>query len=166
MKYLPLYILFLGVILSSSCNRHRHDPYPYYAYPVIPDTNRFHLPYTNPSVNGYTKYYYPGTGILSSEGNYENGTPTGYWKFYYSNGMLMREGNFSNGQLSGYWKFYYSNGLLKEEGNYSNGIPTGYWKYYYANGHLSAEGNYSNGIQQGAWKYYYVDGSLEMTTTY
>ncbi len=167
---------FLGLlplstlIAFSSCYRSHDDnpyPYPYYSpYTVLPDTNRFVAPYTNYNANGYTTFYYPYTSIKSSEGNYEHGVPSGYWKLYYPNGHLLREGNYSNGQLSGEWKFYYPNGLTEEEGNYENDIKSGNWIYYYNTGIKSAEGNYSNGAKEGEWTYYNTDGTVSSTASY
>lgn len=173
MKQIILYALLfsfmlLSIVMLSSCSKDEvtyERPY-HYPYSGIPDTNRFHLPYTHPSVNGYVRTYYPYSNVLASVGNYQHGNPTGYWKFYYSSGRMMKEGNYSNGQLSGYWKFFYGNGCMKEEGNYSNNIRTGYWKSYHENCKLHSEGNYSNGNQQGPWKFYYEDGSMEMTVDY
>jgi antitoxin component YwqK of YwqJK toxin-antitoxin module len=171
-----LAILLVGFLGIVSCKKKEHhisyDGYygpngSLYPYPnSVPDTNRFVLPYAYVGLNGYTKFYYPSSGLLISEGNYENGTPSGYWKLYYPNGNLMREGNYSNGTLSGYWKFYYESGLLKEEGNYENNIRSGYWKSYNPNGTLSSEGNYTNGNPQGEWKYYDLQGLLVSTVTY
>ena len=153
MKLKCMIVAFIATLFILSCKKQErpqpiyagspYDPYrygypygsPYYPYPNnYPDTNRFALPYTAWNVNGYVKYYYLNTGIILSEGNYEAGRPSGYWKIFYPNGRMMREGNYSNGILSGYWKFYYDNGFMKEEGNYSNNIKSGTWKYYYPNG--------------------------------
>lgn len=168
---ITLCIILSLLSLLASCRKHREGPLPtnYYYYDgstnnphyyTYTDTNRFILPYADRAINGYSKFYYAGTGILISEGNYENGTPSGYWKLYYPDGKIMREGNYSNGQLSGYWKFYYVDGKMKEEGNYTNSIRTGTWKYYHPTGYLSATGNYSNGATHGEWKYYDANGIL------
>ena len=162
------HILFLGVIsvALAACSKSSHDSHPYPYSGVIPDTNRFTIPYTYYGVNGYTTYYYPNSRIISSQGNYQNGSPSGYWKQYYANGKLMKEGNYSNGQLSGNWIFYYPSGIKKEEGNYQNNIKSGNWTYYYESGILSSEGNYANGNKEGQWSYYNTDGSLNNTTYY
>ncbi len=169
-----LYLLLLSGLLWCACKKtpppyvddpfyqNRYNPYIY----NYPDTNRFNLPYANPVLNGYTYFYYANSYQLISEGNYQNGTPSGYWKIYYPNGKMMREGNFSNGKLSGYWKFYYNNGNLSEEGNYQNNVRSGTWKSYYNNGKLSSEGNYNNGNREGEWKFFDESGGLTGTKIY
>lgn len=167
-RYLNIILFYVSFLLALtvSCTKssHDHNPYPYSG--IIPDTNRFAIPYTYYGVNGYTTYYYPNSRTISSQGNYQNGSPSGYWKQYYSNGNLMKEGNYSNGQLSGNWIFYYPSGIKKEEGNYQNNIKSGNWTYYYENGKISSQGNYSNGNKQGQWSYYNTDGTLNTSTTY
>jgi antitoxin component YwqK of YwqJK toxin-antitoxin module len=169
MKSRLTYILFsagISVVLMAACTKsnHDYDPHPYVS--SIPDTNRFAIPYTYNSVNGYRTYYYPNSNTISSQGNYQNGSPSGYWKQYYANGNLMKEGNYSNGQLSGNWIFYYSSGIKKEEGNYQNNIKSGNWTYYYENGKISSQGNYSNGNKEGQWAYYNTDGTHSSTIVY
>lgn len=165
MNYM-LFLVSVSLTLGVSCTKssYDHNPYPYSH--VLPDTGHFAVPYTYYGVNGYTTYYYPGTNTISSEGNYQNGSPSGYWKQYYANGNLMKEGNYSNGQLSGNWIFYYHSGTKKEEGNYQYNIQNGHWTYYYENGSISSQGNYSNGNKEGEWKYYNTDGTLSNTVTY
>jgi len=164
MKQLAVFFCITVIILISSCAKKNqmNEPQPGF----LPDTNRFNIPTTYSFVNGYTTFYYPNSTIISSQGNYQNGNPSGYWKLYYSNGNLMREGNYSNGQLSGYWKFYYSTGVEEEEGNYQNNIKSGNWIYYYPSGIISSEGNYSNGVKQGQWTYYNTNGTVSSSVSY
>ncbi|WP_299255097.1 hypothetical protein [uncultured Cytophaga sp.] len=158
-----LIIIGLIAIASSlaSCNRSSHNEPPRPNYSYVPDTGRYVVPYAYYNINGYTRFYYPNSYVMSSEGNYQNGSPSGYWKQYYANGLMMKEGNYSNGQLSGYWKFYYPSGQIKEEGNYQNNKESGTWKYYYSNGQISSEGDYSNGVKSSGWMYYNSDGTVQ-----
>lgn len=158
--YLVLIALTALLLVSCHTSSRNEQPRPYYNYSYVPDTSRFGVPYAYYNANGYTRFYYPNSSIISVEGNYQNGTPTGYWKQYYASGKMMKEGNYSNGQLSGYWKFYYESGQLKEEGNYDNNIKSGTWKYFFENGQISSEGNYSNGNKSSEWKYFNPDGTL------
>lgn len=48
------------------------------------------------TLNGFVVNYYTGSSLVESEGNYTNGVPTGFWKFYYLNGNLKYEGNYTN----------------------------------------------------------------------
>lgn len=163
--------VFTACLLAAglaSCKKpgHQYDPYPYRYTGVLPDTNRFAIPYTYYTVNGYTTFYYPNSTVISSQGNYQNGSPSGYWKQYYPDGRLMKEGNYSNGQLSGNWVFYYPSGIKKEAGNYQNTVKSGTWTYYYEDGSISSQGNYSNGVKEGQWTNYNPDGSLSSTISY
>lgn len=172
-------LFFIFLITFFSCEQQNSEPYylrkstpygtsfsPQEVVEAVTDTDRFVLPYAPEFYNGYTNIYFPESNRLAGEGNYENGSPSGYWKFYYVDGKKRKEGNFDNGYLSGYWKFYYDNGLKKEEGNYENNVRTGYWHFYHENGKKSSEGNYSNGNKQGEWKYFNEDGQLESTEVY
>ena len=168
-----IFILFT-LCLFSSCRRENRRPYYHddiqrFSPHVnnYPDTNRFAIPYTDPVVNGYTKFYYQDSYQLISEGDYINGRPSGYWKLYYPNGFYMREGNYSNGQLTGYWKFYYPDGKMQEEGNYQNNLRSGTWKYYYPSGNIASEGNFSSGRKQGEWRTYEdIPGALPRTSMF
>ena len=167
MKPFRLILFIVLVTILSSCNKKsKGDPRPRHYYTSVPDTNRFVPPTTNSNVNGYVYSYYPNSNVVSNEGNYQRGVPSGYWKSYYADGKLYREGNYENGRLSGYWKFYYPNGLKQEEGNYQNNVKSGNWIYYYPNGTISSEGNYTNGSKQGEWSYYNEEGSLNTKTSY
>jgi antitoxin component YwqK of YwqJK toxin-antitoxin module len=158
-------LISIGLISISSafisCNKSSHNDAPQPNYSYVPDTAKFAIPYAYYNINGYTQFYYPNSYVLSCEGNYQNGTPSGYWKQYYANGRMMKEGNYSNGQLSGYWKFYYASGQINEEGNYQNNIKSGTWKYYYPNGQISSQGDYSNGTKSSGWTYYNSDGTVQ-----
>lgn len=167
MKPFSIILILLVTAVLSSCHKSSGgDPHPRNYYTSIPDTNRYAAPITSSATNGYIYSYYPYSNTVSSEGNYEHGVPSGYWKTYYPSGRLLREGNYAHGKLSGYWKFYYQNGLIQEEGNYQNNVKSGNWIYYHNNGQVASEGNYANGAQQGEWRYYNMDGSLNHQTTY
>ncbi len=117
---------------------------------------------TKTGANGWARNYYDGgETLLESEGNYSNGNPSGYWKFWYADGTLKKEGDIANGVFSGHWKFWYESGRLQAEGNFSNGIPSGQWKSWHENGVLQSEGNYSNGHKNGQWRFYHYNGVKE-----
>lgn len=114
-------------------------------------------------VNGFTVNYYPGGTDKQSEGNYIDGAPTGFWKFYHENGELAMEGNYIDGLADGFWKVFYGNGRLKQEGQYTGCTPTGFWKYYYETKEnaVQFEGNFEAGEKNGIWKMYNIDGEIE-----
>ena len=118
------------------------------------------------NLQGYYTFYFENSNVLESEGNFDNGIPSGFWKFYYPDGRLRLEGNFSNQQRNGFWKSYYANGFVEWEGNFNNCIREGYWKFYYTNGRVAEEGNFNNAIRNGYWKYYFQDGILEWEGNY
>jgi antitoxin component YwqK of YwqJK toxin-antitoxin module len=79
---------------------------------------------------------------LISEGNYNEGLKSGYWKNYDLTGTLINEGRYSNDEKTGEWKYYhpsvedsignklpYSKQLFLIE-NYSNGELDGLSKRY------------------------------------
>lgn len=156
-------LIFALIIVFAGCRRNRNpDPYP--QQPSLSDTfvsnpAFFQVDMGEPGENGHSQNAYP-SGQIKSEGSYNNGVPSGYWKFYYENGRLKKEGNINNGQPSGYWKYYFENGLLLAEGNFNNGIQSGHWKYYYPNGPKESEGSYNNGYKVGEWIYYEIDGRI------
>lgn len=115
---------------------------------------------TSADVNGYTTVYYD-NGNIKKEGNYNNGVPSGNWKYYYRDGHIKKEGNFNEGEVSGNWKFWHPNGLLGAEGNFAGSCrPSGYFKTYHFNGVIRSEGNYVSGSPSGYWKFYNDSGEL------
>jgi antitoxin component YwqK of YwqJK toxin-antitoxin module len=53
-------------------------------------------------INGYVKNYYD-NGVIQSEGQMQNGLPTGVWKIYDPNGKLNMLGEYVYGKKQGRW---------------------------------------------------------------
>lgn len=169
MKVKHITIIFFCLVILSSCEwttsrrGRRYDPSPVVQSEsnyFLTDTSIYVFDYAPGDVGGWETNHYP-DGSLKSEGNYNNGQPSGNWKFYYNTPhLLKKEGNISNGQFSGYWKFYHPNGRLRAEGNFENGFQNGHWKFYYPNGIMESEGNFDFNRKTRDWKYYYDNGRL------
>lgn len=104
--------------------------------------------------SGYKKFFFP-NGIVSSEGNLNQGKPDGYWKTYYETGKLKSEGNRENFQLEGLWKFYNEKGNISVEFNYKEGKKSGIKRVYDAeDGRIISEENFSNDVREGLSVYF------------
>ncbi len=114
------------------------------------------------SVDGFIVNYYSDGITKESEGNYEDGVPVGFWKFYYPDETLKKEGNFVDKKLDGFWKLYYESGNLKEEGNYHACVKTGHWNFYYdqSGSAIESSGSFLNGRKDGMWNYFDTNGEL------
>lgn len=82
--------------------------------------------------------------------------------FNYPNGAVYAEGNFDNNTVSGEWKYYYYyTGQLYRVGAFNkSGMKNGKWKTFDKNGTLTGEENYLDGRFEGESKNYYNDGKL------
>ena len=106
--------------------------------------------------NGYNVFHYS-NGQKSSEGNFVNGKPEGFWKNYYETGVLKSEGNRKLHELDSAWLFYYENGLLKEKVNYSHSKKNGFSFNYSEEGFLLEKFSYKNDTIQGTSFSYFND---------
>lgn len=61
------------------------------------------------------------SGLVVSEGNYENGLEVGVWRDFYENGQLASEGAYISGKENGLWKFWSPEGKEEEPVTYANG---------------------------------------------
>lgn len=118
------------------------------------------------SLQGFTVHSFTNSNVIESEGNYDSGIPSGFWKFYYPDGRIHMEGNYSNERKNGFWKSFNQAGFLEWEGNFTNCIRDGFWKFYYPNGQLKSEGNFTNAIKNGNWKFYFDNGVLDTELNY
>lgn len=168
-KFIPLLVvalIFLGcnkddnsgnnnvILTSTDC-----------VFPTIPTVN-CQAPTDSDNSNGFKTNYYDGTNKKKSEGNYENGIATGFWKSYYVNGELKWEGNFSNALRNGFWKDYYENGNVKHEGQLDDCKRNGFWNFYHENGKIESDGNFKNNHRIGTWKFYDNNGHIEKSIQY
>ena len=122
--------------------------------------------------NGFNTFRYS-NGNKSSEGNFLNGKPEGFWKNYYESGILKSEGKRTNHLLDSIWLFYFDNGLLKEKVEYQNSKKNGWTNKYSEEGFLLEKIFFRNDtIQNIGYKYFsdlnrvqyeqpYVNGVIE-----
>ncbi len=124
--------------------------------------------------NGYNRFYYPNTKQVSSEGVLKNGKPEGLWKSYYITGVLKSEGKYNNNILDSIWVFYNQVGDTLEKINYKYGKKNGYYYSFKYDGKYGAAGRgyiaskelYLNDKRNGISYYYFNDGSLFRTLNY
>jgi antitoxin component YwqK of YwqJK toxin-antitoxin module len=65
--------------------------------------------------------FYFKTGIVKSEGMYENDQMQGEWIFYRETGQLWQVGNFMNGQKHGSWVRYDKDGNVEYNETFEHG---------------------------------------------
>jgi len=99
-------------------------------------------------------------GLITGEGNMlDDGNKDGRWKEFFNDGSLKAEGNYEDGKPSGDWKYYHLNGKTEQIGKFNKqGKPEGKWKWYYEDGKLLREENYRNGLRDGILSEYDEDG--------
>lgn len=108
------------------------------------------------------KFTYP-SGVISSEGVFQNNVPHGIWKSYYENGTLKSIGKRVYGILDSTWTFFYSNGKIKEIVEYKNGVKNGYCYQYLLipTYHLAIKELYIDGLLEGTKTEFHVNGKIE-----
>lgn len=112
-------------------------------------------------------------GIIYYTGQFEHGTPTGTFNFYYDSAELMSEVKHLEGADYTFVKSYEKNGALMSEGHYRaelvegtlERLKDGAWKFY-ANGRLVSEEEFKMGIPHGTSISYYSDGKVAETARY
>lgn len=128
------------------------------------DSTQIYVTYANDTLTDCARKY-TADSILLSEGHYEKGLKSGYWKFYYKSGVLREQGDYYEGLKSGWWQTFDENNKLIEEASYSRGELSGYNKKY-IHGVISEEGKQFNGRKRGAWKYYHKNGEINRIQQY
>lgn len=122
---------------------------------------------TNSDVLGqYTKFYYPGTQVLSSEGMMVNGKPDGYWKTYYQDGKIKTEGNRKDFKLDGEWIFYRADSTKEKSITYRDDLKDGLERIYNKKGIQVEEYTNKNNIKEGPARWFYDTGELWKTANF
>ncbi|MCB0737366.1 MAG: hypothetical protein KDC92_07625 [Bacteroidetes bacterium] len=91
---------------------------------------------------------------LLTEGAYENGQKSGFWKFYYGNKKLHMEGEFLNDRKQGLWKFYSKREKLLSTAEYDSGVLSGALTFYDKSDKISNILYFNNGEKTGAFDWY------------
>lgn len=96
----------------------------------------------------------------------EHGNPkNGPFKLFFKNGMISCQGEFDNGKKSGQWKYFLNNGQLQSSGSFKDGKIVGLWKWYFKNGVPRATGGFDHEEQKhGVWKRYHANGRRSLRT--
>ena len=98
-------------------------------------------------------------GEVLYSGEFAGGRPNGQGIMYFQ-GVPHVQGNFHNGVPHGFARFFSTQGVVKYEGEWKNGKQHGQGTEYYDNGaEKKFQGTYADGYQEhGVW--YNADGSL------
>jgi antitoxin component YwqK of YwqJK toxin-antitoxin module len=67
---------------------------------------------------------------IDEDGNPKNGP----FKLFFKNGLVSCQGEFDNGEKSGKWKYFLNNGQMQSSGRYKNGKIVGRWKWFFKTG--------------------------------
>jgi antitoxin component YwqK of YwqJK toxin-antitoxin module len=138
--------------------------------------------------HGYWMRY--NNDILTYEGRFENGVPTGLFVYYYennkikstvmysdrgrdaktvmfhNNGSIMAIGKYWEQKKDSLWKYYNEYEMLVSSEEYVMGKAHGVWKKYNAAGQVIEEVNYRDGLKQGEWVQYFDNGKVKLRATY
>ena len=112
-------------------------------------------------------------GIIYYTGQFEHGTPTGLFNFYYDTGELMSIVDHIEGTAYTFVKSYEKNGAIMSEGHYraqeldgeTERLKDGAWKFY-TNGKVISEEEFQMGVQHGTAISYYADGKVAESARY
>jgi antitoxin component YwqK of YwqJK toxin-antitoxin module len=97
---------------------------------------------------------------------YVNGLRHGSEKAFYKTGVLKSEGNFNQGTIEGVVSLYFEDGSLMGRMNMANNIKEGRGVRYYANGVKQLERFFVKNKLQGTARAWYDTGSLMITEEY
>ena len=92
-------------------------------------------------------------GLISCQGEFDNGKKSGKWKYFLNNGQMQSSGSFKDGKIVGRWKWFFKTGEPRGTGGFDDEEQKhGAWKRYHANGQLWDEGRFEHGKKRGTWK--------------
>jgi antitoxin component YwqK of YwqJK toxin-antitoxin module len=97
---------------------------------------------------------------------YVNGLRHGSEKAFYKTGVLKSEGNFNQGTIEGVVSLYFEDGSLMGRVDMANNIKEGRGVRYYANGVKQLERFFVKNKLQGTARAWYDTGSLMITEEY
>ena len=94
---------------------------------------------------------------IDEDGNPKNGP----FKLFFKNGLISCQGEFDNGKKSGKWKYFLKNGQMQSSGSFKDGKIVGRWKWFFKTGEPRATGGFDDEEQKhGAWKRFHANGQL------
>lgn len=109
------------------------------------------------------KIFYYDNGSVSSEGNFKDGKPDGWWKTYFPNGELKSIGKRTNFELDSLWTFYTDEGILESKINYQNGQKNGTEILFNEEGNQKEINTYIDGLKTGESILFYSTGEKYRT---
>ena len=127
---------------------------------INPDTNQ---PFTG-NLETINKDW--GKDAIEYSQEYVNGVPHGSEKAFYQSGVLKSEGNFNQGVIEGTVSLYFEDGSLMGRVDMANNIKEGRGVRYYANGVKQIERFFVNNKLQGTASTWYDTGGLMITEEY
>lgn len=129
-------------------------------------------------------------GVLTYEGRFDHGTPTGLFVYYYpdrsikstmyysdqgrdaktvmfhQNGSIMAIGKYYDREKDSTWRYYNEYEIQVSSEEYVRGKPHGVWKKYNMRGQVIEKHNYVDGVKHGEWLQYFDNGKLKLRATY
>jgi antitoxin component YwqK of YwqJK toxin-antitoxin module len=128
---------------------------------------------------------YASDGKVQVRGQFDLGSPTGTWEYFYPDGHPKSIEKVQNDTtyLMAFWQAdsthrqiitngngqiitYYISGSLKESFTFQDGLKTGPFEERTANGVVSVAGAFDRGKKDGPWVFYRFDGVLEKRVGY
>ena len=86
--------------------------------------------------------------------------------YHPGSGDVSSEGEFVAGKRHGKWIWRYPGGKIREEGVYEHGVEVGTWTQYHENGQKLGEGQYIDGKREGEWHWWRENGKTWRTAVY
>ena len=133
---------------------------------------------------------YPNSNVTRYIGQFDNGQPTGVFKYYEPNGKLSLElnhvklgvaeatayslvdgkkiatGKYVNQKKDGVWKFYDTQGRVVSKEQLTADVKNGWTINYYESGNVVDSTFYTNGIKNGKYVYYFDAGNVKTLCYY
>ena len=123
------------------------------------DAVEYSQEYVNGLRHGSEKAFYK-TGILKSEGNFDQGTIEGVVSLYFEDGSLMGRMDMANNIKEGRGVRYYANGVKQLERFFVKNKLQGTARAWYDTGSLMITEEYKDGTLHGYSKTYYEAGGV------
>jgi antitoxin component YwqK of YwqJK toxin-antitoxin module len=123
------------------------------------DAVEYSQEYVNGLRHGNEKAFYQ-TGILKSEGNFDQGTIEGVVSLYFEDGSLMGRMDMANNIKEGRGVRYYANGTKQLERFFVKNKLQGTARTWYDTGSLMITEEYKDGMLHGYSKTYYEAGGV------
>lgn len=115
--------------------------------------------------NGTYRTFYD-DGVVSLEGELQDGWREGVWTSYYISGAKESEITYLKGKTNGEYLSYYETGKIKNKVQMVNGEPEGEAVWYYEDGTVETRQYYRDGQLDGMQFFYDESGNLDHKAIY